>query len=229
MKKRLVGSVTDDSEMWWDRPVDLTLVLIDERNDGRVKMVMQSMTGWWEDREDISRPAWKTTVFFLHPESSWRFRKSPLAVSFTWKLASESLGDHNIVPACSTILLKTWLEMDVPLWYQSFDLRSWADGNTVHSSGVQNQSYLFVVVSNNRVSLVPNLTKSLWVIRQLLQSDGKNENKCSLFVECRVNPTIPKEKRTCWNAKICINIPFYFLKKHMEIKKRPKKRMKRRG
>lgn len=160
--------VTDDSEMCCDRPVDLTLVLIDERNDGRVKTVIQSMIGWWEDREDIFRPAWKTTVFFLHPGSSWRFRKSPLAVSFTWKLASESLGDHNIVSACSTTLLKTCLKTDVPrqncLWYQSFDLWSWADGNTVYSSGAQNTSYLFVVVSSNRVSLVPNLTKYLWVI-----------------------------------------------------------------
>lgn len=101
--------VTDDSEMCCDRPVDLTLAPIDERNDGRVKTVIQLMIGWWEDREDISRPAWKTTVFFLHPESSWRFRKSPLAVSFTWKLASESLGDHNIVSACSTILGWRWM------------------------------------------------------------------------------------------------------------------------
>lgn len=57
-----------------------------------------------EDMEEIIifRPAWKTTVFFLHPGSSWRFRKSPLAVSFTWKLDSESLGDHNIVSAWSS-------------------------------------------------------------------------------------------------------------------------------
>lgn len=36
-------------------------------------------------------------MFFLHPDSSWRFRKSPLAVSLTWKLDSDSLGDHNMV------------------------------------------------------------------------------------------------------------------------------------
>lgn len=77
---------------------------------------------WWKDgaaggwmigvggTEDggMSRPAWKTTVFFLHPDSSWRFRKSPLAVSFTWKLDSDSLGDHNIVSVCNPIFFTTW-------------------------------------------------------------------------------------------------------------------------
>lgn len=86
------------SEVRRDRPVDRTLAPTDEWSDGRVRTATaQSTTGWREDREDVSKPAWKTTVFFLHPESSWRFRKSPLAVSFTWKLASDSLGDHNMV------------------------------------------------------------------------------------------------------------------------------------
>jgi len=49
-----------------------------------------------EGRRDVLQPAWKTTVFFLHPGSSWRLRKSPLAVSFTWKFDKESLGDHNM-------------------------------------------------------------------------------------------------------------------------------------
>ena len=61
------------------------------------------MDGWmmdgWVDgwRRRRCRPAWNTTVFFLHPDSSCRFLKSPLAVSFTWKLDSDSLGDHNMV------------------------------------------------------------------------------------------------------------------------------------
>ena len=42
------------------------------------------------------RPAWNTTVVFLHPERSWRLRNNPLAVNFTWKLDRESLGDHNM-------------------------------------------------------------------------------------------------------------------------------------
>lgn len=49
-----------------------------------------------EGRRDTLQPAWKTTVVFLHPGSSWRLRNSPLAVSFTWKFERESLGDHNM-------------------------------------------------------------------------------------------------------------------------------------
>ena len=41
-------------------------------------------------------PAWNTTVLFLHPDRSCRFRNNPLAVSFTWKLDKESLGDHSM-------------------------------------------------------------------------------------------------------------------------------------
>lgn len=89
------------SEVHSDGPVDRTLAPADDLSDGRVKTeAAQSMTGRREDREEVFKPAWKTTVFFLHPDSSWRFRKRPLAVSFTWKLASESLGDHNMVGLC---------------------------------------------------------------------------------------------------------------------------------
>lgn len=49
-----------------------------------------------EGKGEVPQPAWKTTVVFLHPGSSWRLRNSPLAVSFTWKFDRESLGDHNM-------------------------------------------------------------------------------------------------------------------------------------
>lgn len=50
-----------------------------------------------EGKGEVPQPAWKTTVVFLHPGSSWRLRNSPLAVSFTWKFDRErSLEDHNM-------------------------------------------------------------------------------------------------------------------------------------
>ena len=58
---------------------------------------------------DVSRPAWKTTVFFLHPDSSCRFRKSPLAVSFTWKLDSDSLGDHSMSSSVPNLMFQSGL------------------------------------------------------------------------------------------------------------------------
>lgn len=129
-----------------DRPVGLKLICW--LTSGKMAVLK-----WWNGRwlddgriggdRGISRPAWKTTVFFLHPDSSWRFRKSPLAVSFTWKLASDSLGDHNIVSVCNPILFKTWLETDVSRLNCLFGLElsapplllltlkgSWAEGNT---------------------------------------------------------------------------------------------------
>ena len=60
-------------------------------------------------RFGVNRPAWNTMVFFLHPDSSWRFRNNPLAVNFTWKLESESLGDHNM-----SSLWKTMCEEQSP-------------------------------------------------------------------------------------------------------------------
>lgn len=45
------------------------------------------------------RPAQNTTVFFFHPDRSWRFLSRPLAVSLTWMLDSENLVLKNISSA----------------------------------------------------------------------------------------------------------------------------------
>lgn len=42
------------------------------------------------------KPVWKITVLFLNPEGSRRFRSSPLAVSRTWMVDKENLGDSNM-------------------------------------------------------------------------------------------------------------------------------------
>lgn len=42
------------------------------------------------------KPVWKMTVLFLNPEGSRRFRSSPLAVSRTWMVDKENLGDNNM-------------------------------------------------------------------------------------------------------------------------------------
>lgn len=104
-------SRVDDKTLGWqligfkvefcDRPVGLrTCALETIWRDEFDEVMKQLMKGRWMDTEDWGegvKPAWKTIVFFRHPGKSCRFRKSPFAVNFTWKLDSDSLGDHSIV------------------------------------------------------------------------------------------------------------------------------------
>lgn len=187
-----------------DRPVGLKLVLIDKWKDGCVEMVKRSMVGWWGDREDsgVSRPAWKTTVFFLHPDSSWRFRKSPLAVSFTWKLASDSLGDHNIVSVCNPILFKTWLETNVSwlnclfvleLWLSApppllLTLKgSWAEGNSLFFLG--SKFPVLTSLLSSPISLILMLPKYLVRYKRIASNCSLN---CPISKNVPFSPVIPE-------------------------------------
>lgn len=42
------------------------------------------------------KPVWKMTVLFRNPEGSRRFRSNPLAVSRTWMVDKENLGDNSM-------------------------------------------------------------------------------------------------------------------------------------
>lgn len=108
---RFFVSIFCKKKQWWRLPhapqiTDGTTVTMERRVLKRE--IWEGGRGvWWErddgrdwemeeGRRDALQPAWKTTVVFLHPGSSWRLRNSPLAVSFTWKFERESLGDHNM-------------------------------------------------------------------------------------------------------------------------------------
>lgn len=76
----------------WAKMAPWELHRITVQNEGK---------GTSTERSLRNRPAWNTTVL-LHPDSSWRFLSNPFAVSLTWMLDRENLGEKNILPEKKT-------------------------------------------------------------------------------------------------------------------------------